>query len=325
MLQVFVFDVGNGSCAYLADSSGHNMMIDCGRDDKTNYSPALNIAQCLLPKTGDCMTSHPLTSLVITHPHRDHISDLPTVLQHLRPYQVTFRYISEFSQESIDDPTDPPLAFHREILDRVYIHPVVHQPIWHMRYQIFALTPAEARLADPQRELNNASQVVLVEYAGRRILFGGDMEEAGWIQLLLKEDFRLAISRGVDVFVASHHGHRSGFCDFLYQFMGRPLLHVASLDRGNEHLHPAYATPVLSRGFPANWWHHQHNIYFQESRYLLTTRTDGHVKLVINPTGSMSVFLGHREAILLDQAPVVPRVPTLAEIRSSALPISNRF
>ncbi len=58
---------------------------------------------------------------------------------------------------------------------------------------------------------NNLSLVVFVRCGQHKIIFPGDMEKAGWRQLLLNPAFRQEL-QDVNLFVASHHGRENGYC-----------------------------------------------------------------------------------------------------------------
>jgi hypothetical protein len=60
---------------------------------------------------------------------------------------------------------------------------------------------------------NNRSLIVHLTCNGIGIMFTGDMEENGW-EFLLNTNPHIAGALGsTDIFVASHHGRRSGCCD----------------------------------------------------------------------------------------------------------------
>lgn len=80
---------------------------------------------------------------------------------------------------------------------------------------------------------NNASIVSVIEFAGRRFLFGGDMEKIGWEWLIANNvDFRIDMLNGIDVLIAAHHGHKSGYSSSLMNLIGRSRLTI--LSKGSE-------------------------------------------------------------------------------------------
>lgn len=62
---------------------------------------------------------------------------------------------------------------------------------------------------------NNLSLVFTLDVLGHRFMFPGDMECAGWRQLLELEQF-WPVVYGVDVLVAAHHGRRNGICPEMF-------------------------------------------------------------------------------------------------------------
>jgi len=71
----------------------------------------------------------------------------------------------------------------------------------------------------------------------QKLLFGGDMEAAGWDALLAKNNgFRQAV-QGTKFFIPSHHGHASGFSQSLFDAMGRkPFINIVSIHNNDEHI-----------------------------------------------------------------------------------------
>ncbi len=55
------------------------------------------------------------------------------------------------------------------------------------------------------------------------ILFGGDLECAGWRSLFAVPGFREALA-ATKVYVASHHGRENGCCDELFDYMAPELI-----------------------------------------------------------------------------------------------------
>src|SRR5262249_40580491 len=59
---------------------------------------------------------------------------------------------------------------------------------------------------------NNLSLVTLLKCRGVGVLFAGDIERAGWLEMLKRPEFRDALS-SVRVLVAPHHGREGGCCE----------------------------------------------------------------------------------------------------------------
>lgn len=130
--------------------------------------------------------------------------------------------------------------------------------------------------------MNNSSIVTVVSVKGtqfsEKFVFAGDVEQAGWEALLKRESFRNAVS-GTDFYIASHHGHTSGFSPGLYQAMGKPFLNLVSVHRRDEHVDSRYSSSEYSRGVKFN----------DDTRYMLSTRNDGSIFVDVDSAGMSSV------------------------------------
>jgi hypothetical protein len=155
-----------------------------------------------------------------------------------------------------------------------FTHPVLSWPSYDgMAYSLFW-----NRYPDDFEDENNLSLVAVMRWpgagglAGFSILYGGDMERAGWLRLLDRAEFRREM-QNINVFVASHHGRFNGNCGELFEWTGlRPDLFVIS-DCGIQHatqetlaLYRQYATGI------------HHNYQF---RRVVTTRRDGWIRFAI--------------------------------------------
>lgn len=68
---------------------------------------------------------------------------------------------------------------------------------------------------------NNASIIRYIESNGVKILYCGDMEAEGWDWLIENNSsFVKTIENGIDILIASHHGHKSGYSSALFDIIG---------------------------------------------------------------------------------------------------------
>jgi hypothetical protein len=89
-----------------------------------------------------------------------------------------------------------------------------------------------------------------------------------------------AAIRGTTFYIASHHGHSSGFSTELYEAMGTsPFLNLVSVTDGDEHVDDRYSAPEFARGAMVDG----------ETRYRLTTRFDGSIVIDVNAQGQFLV------------------------------------
>lgn len=117
---------------------------------------------------------------------------------------------------------------------------------------------------------NNLSMVFTLDVYGHRFMFPGDMECAGWRNLLTYcEAFRPMVA-GVDILMASHHGRESGICPELFDMYGcRPKLVVISDD------YKQYATQETTNYYASKASGILGFRNEQRVRRVLTTRSDG--------------------------------------------------
>jgi beta-lactamase superfamily II metal-dependent hydrolase len=168
-----------------------------------------------------------------------------------------------------------------------YVHPVaepfdtsmggIQQRSYCNRYPEFADT-------------NNLSLAVVFEFNGFKILFPGDLERAGWLALLNREDF-LAELPNVNILVASHHGRESGYCAEVFDYC-RPQAIVMSdkaIQYDTQRMTDIYRQHVLQN--------HPDGVLVRTTmrrRRVLTTRRDGHIDITVGDKGNFFIDTEHR-------------------------------
>jgi Cft2 family RNA processing exonuclease len=78
MLKINFYNVEHGSCTHIITPNGKHILIDIG--SKTDSSLAAYIKRKYFS-----YFSNSIDELIITHPHEDHIYDLPQLYTLLRP------------------------------------------------------------------------------------------------------------------------------------------------------------------------------------------------------------------------------------------------
>lgn len=212
-MRITIHDVGHGGCAVVTGPYGHRMMLDCGRDLDRPWSPSVAYA------------GEEIQLLFLLNLDEDHVADLPGMTAWTNIKGI----LSNPSINAADllamkpQGMNPGVSKAYELL-RLYksgrIGRLENLPggvSWHAFWNVHGVDFVDT---------NNLSLAVFVNYCGFTILFGGDMETAGWRQLLLRPSF-VARLREVKVFVASHHGRDNGRCDELFENM-RPDLVIIS-------------------------------------------------------------------------------------------------
>lgn len=270
MSRLIVFDVDHGFCAFVKSPTGETLLIDCGRRD--SFSPVVYLINHEL---GGAQ----LTQLIVTHPHDDHIEDIEYVASKLPP-RILQRQVYDW-QAVKEAECDYENLDHYSEWQSTYNAPAPAVD-WGMDIKVFRLTPREAQALNEDNWVNNSGMVVIITITGNKFsekfVFGADVEEDGFSELLKNQYFRKAVA-GADFYIASHHGHSSGFSTELYDAMGKPFLNIISVTSGDEHVDGRYASDDYARGAQVAG----------EKRYSLTTRTDGSIFIDVDDEGKFRV------------------------------------
>jgi beta-lactamase superfamily II metal-dependent hydrolase len=276
-VRIILFDVEHGFCAFIRTPNGHTILIDCGRGP--NFSPT----EYLL-RNERCV---PLSKLIVSHAHEDHIEDFPRVSARLNPsillaHNLNWDFVKAQSGASTFESLDAYIAGK----DAKFNGGWVPDPNYGMYVESFALEPKRAQKISGSinSAMNNCSFVTVASFAGTKyapkFLFGGDMEEAGWNELLATNPaFREAV-RGTWFYFPSHHGHASGFSTKLYDAMGKPVLNLISVRRNDESRDSRYSADDFSSGWPLGG----------ETRKMLSTTCDGSIFIDVDPEGLPNVY-----------------------------------
>ncbi len=269
-LRVTVFDVEHGLCALIETPSGHGIMYDCGC--AKDFSPVRYVHQRvkLLPHNGLA-----LATLIVSHPHDDHIEDIRRLKTELPPASI-FRqhYVwNEIKQPGVVYPNlDAYSAW-----QATYDQPATY-PAWGMNVTIGPSLPPTKAKTLMGNFVNNSSIPLFLEYAGRKVTLVGDLEVEGWAELLKDELFCERLRR-TDFFVASHHGHSSGFSAGAFAVIGKPWMNIVPVHHGDTNVDTRYSSPDYARGMD----------FGGRKRYMLSTRTDGTVFISITDVGNASI------------------------------------
>ena len=263
-MKIEIFDVEHGGCALVTADTGARILIDAGHNAMSGWRPSTHLRNLGVSN---------LENLIITNYDEDHASDLanvlkivsinilssnPTVsggdLRNLKRKGGIGSGIASLSDLKIrhDSPIEGPGPDLGSLSVRYF---------WN-------------RYPTDFDDENNLSLIAILKAHGLTICFPGDMEIAGWRNLLKQPEFVRAIG-DVNVFVASHHGRQNGCCDELFsQTSLRPAIVIIS-DSGIEHA--TQETVGWYRGRVTGI-----DLY-GERRHVLTTRRDGRVLIEATP------------------------------------------
>jgi len=263
-VTVTFLDVGQGDAAVVEAPGGAVMVVDGGGVRDGAFDPGARIVEPFLRARGIGRVD----IVALSHPHPDHMSGL-------------FRIIERFPVGALwtsgDDGHNPEygrlLAAARQRgvpapevtatdLGGARIEPL--GPFWGSR--------AAERIGAPVGlTVNDASLVLRVAFAGRGVLFAGDLEADGEGELVGRRDAGQAVA--ADVLKVPHHGSRTSSSPELVDAVA-PALAVMSLGWRNQFHFPA--PEVVAR-------------YQAHGARVMRTDRDGAITVTISPDGGVAV------------------------------------
>lgn len=272
-LLVKIWNVEHGTCISIQTPNGRKAILDCGSSD--DISPAYEINPTNEIKK--------LDYLVISHPHQDHITDLLNIesrfkIKVLRRNKVIDENIMiNDNPDVFDPPNDKILNKYFEISNRFTkdVEPVddPSNAQWGNGCTIHSFNNSDTSL-----EVNDLSVATFIVCSNETILYGGDLKENGWLELLKNERFR-GFLKNTTILIASHHGNDSGYCEEIFKYF-KPKITIFSAGRYKDFAISKYEEKT--RGITVN-----KRGGGSDKRYVLTTRNDGNIELIIFPNTTL--------------------------------------
>ena len=223
--RVTILDVGQGDGILVEGSRGGRLLIDGGPDPDRLL---VELDRHVPP------WDRRIDTLILTHPHEDHVAGLALLLDRYRVNRVFEpgmrgpgpgygAWVARLAQPGA------PIRGELAAGDRLTVDEIALRVLWPLRGQVPNEPP------DGGTGINNVSVVLLGQVDGRRFLLMGDVEQAIDPQLLA------AGLPHVDLLKVAHHGSKTAttqaFVDAVH-----PRVAVASAGAGNPYGHPAKAT-----------------------------------------------------------------------------------
>lgn len=250
-MEIRIFDVSHGFCAYIIADNGNVMLIDCGHNHETGFRPSSYL------KHNGCSA---IQRFIISNYDEDHLSDLPDLRKNFN-IDILHRNptinVEELQRLKLEGGPIQPGA--ESLLDMVrdYTSEVTNPP----EFPGVELTHFRNNFPTFE-DTNNLSLVTFIHYRDIHIIFPGDLEKAGWEALLEQQAFKEQLKR-VNIFVASHHGRESGYCKEVFDYCNPQVIIIS-----DESI--KYDTQDVP------YDQHAEGVKFgDETRYVLTTRNDG--------------------------------------------------
>ncbi len=214
--RVIFLDVGQGDAILLIDSTGHKILIDGGGGDYVVYS----LTDYLHPR------DRYIDTVILTHPHEDHLSGLIDVLERFEVGEVLYypacynsslyRYFLSLDENINVINTDFEYVGNDFSLKSLY-------PIEEVEGECLEFS-----------NVNNASIVTKLESDSGSILFMGDAEHE--IEDFLIRNYKKEILQS-DVLKAGHHCSRTASSERFLNFVS-PKYAICCVGEGNRFGHP---------------------------------------------------------------------------------------
>lgn len=258
-MQFTVLDVGHGACAYLQADNSNLMLFDCGHKTDPEFRPSSHLRS---------LGHQSVEILFVSNYDQDHISDLPRLRGEFNVRSLStngsisatelralkLRQSGEISP-AMDSMLDMIGSYTGGPLDPAPEFPGV---TYYTYYNDHPFGNGD--------DTNNISLVTFLTVNNTTILLPGDIERAGWLQLLKNKYFAQRLA-SVNIFVASHHGRENGYCREVFEDYGcRPDVFVFS-DSAIQHATQEMTNTYADRASGIN--------FNRQRRFVLTTRNDG--------------------------------------------------
>lgn len=252
-MKVTIHNVGHGACVSLAHQNGNVMLWDCGHAEYNRPSR-------FLPASGISRIDY----FFVTNYDEDHISDLPNLRASVnirslfRNRSITSDQLRALKRQG--GPISTAMESMLNMIDYYTGGPLSPAPEFPgVRFKTFSNSYG-AQFPDT----NNISLVTFLECGSTKFIIPGDLEHAGWEELLTRQDFVDELA-GVNVFIASHHGREGGYHKDVFRVCS-PYVIVFSdseIQHGTQEMAQTYAEHASGVAFNG------------ETRYVLSTRNDG--------------------------------------------------
>ncbi len=255
-MEIKIFDVEHGFCAYIVADSKNVALIDVGHNATTGFRPSTYLS------TGTCTG---IEKLIISNYDEDHFSDLPALRQKgnlpilvlTRNQSITADQLEALKKQG--GPLGPGMQALLAMI-RTYTATLTAPIDWGGAEFAFFSNPYPTFT-----DTNSLSLVTFLHYRDIHIVFPGDLTVPGWRELLTSTAFCDHLRR-VKLFVASHHGRQDGYCPEVFDLC-KPWFVLISDEA------KLYDTQDV------NYAQHASGIQFgSQTRYVLTTRNDGRIR-----------------------------------------------
>jgi beta-lactamase superfamily II metal-dependent hydrolase len=270
-----IFDVEHGACALITTSNGKRVMIDCGHNATTNWRPGSALVASEI---------HRLERLYVTNYDEDHVSGFPDLLRNVS-IGALFRNasVAPAGIRRLKSEDGMGSGIEQLVLSMEHVFtggaPPANEDFGDTRLSAYCNSFGTPPIGFVDE--NNLSLVVFVSCGQHKLIFPPDLERAGWLRLLQNPAF-VAELMSVNIFVASHHGRDSGYCEEALNLCSRiEAIIISDKKIGYQSQETVDRYRAHARGFN----------YGGDVRHVLTTRRNGRMFFSVPAQGMANVVL----------------------------------
>ena len=274
-LYVVYIDVGEGDATFIRLPDGKSLLIDTGMNDTDGKN--LKKVQDVL----DVFSVKSLDYLVLTHTDSDHTGNAKEIIEKYSPKTAYVPYVKNKDKFEIFSESYTALE---EVKTDIKIS-AMFEKIESENYFTCFLSPKPYEMTDSEydginkaeptdKEINNASAVIFLEYKNVRFIFLGDSEEETQetiIQNINAEYYTKFNDKidleNIDFFKVPHHGASDAVCKDFWKYLNTKNAIISSgID--NLYGHPSDNALQTLQGINENY-----NLY--------RTDTDGSISVYV--------------------------------------------
>lgn len=267
-MKIIFYDVDHGSCCHIITPNKKHILVDIG-------SKVEESIVSLIKRKYFFNTSNVIDELIITHPHEDHIYDLPNLFQSLQP-KILCRQNEAFDiNPRQNTPVHQNIADIANAMNRQYNLPVIAgddvtlpENNGGVKIEIIWPKPEWTNKDD----LNTFSCIIIITYCDCKFILTGD-NPASILKKMMDTNYENIKEKikDSDILLAPHHGRANEFCKEFFECVN-PYLTIVS-DKSIVHSTQEKTSQLYKgRGATLNG----------KTHYVLTTRNNGTISLDVN-------------------------------------------
>ncbi len=204
-LEVTVLDVGQGDAIYIRTPYNQHILVDGGGDSVYWQQRGRNVGlQRVVPYLQQ-RGVNTLDLVILTHPHEDHLHGLLAVLEHFHVNKIVDNGMSHTTnsyQRYLELVLEKEIPYYKgRAGDRIQFQGNIGIDILH----------PDTILVGTRCDFNNNSIVFRLDYQNRTLLFTGDLDQEGQLDLVSRVNPR------ADWIKIPHHGSRSAWSSEFFQ------------------------------------------------------------------------------------------------------------